>query len=250
MQANAKDHRRGALTGRDAITGNTAPLSTPIVQLLADPVTRATALAEMRQFAATAGGHELYKAHAPGIMSLLDSRDRSTRLAALEALSILPLEERSNILDTIAERINNANDKVRHHALWAFSKIPGEERGQQAATLRQLLEHSEPGVRRAALEALGMLPLDDRTRHANAMAKLLDDSAAAVRCGALWAIGKVMPASAPLTFLTPTRLNHSCRRPSSSRQAVWRSASRIAIAPSARSPLPSSPNYQSRSSVN
>ena len=57
-------------------------------------------------------------------MSLLDSETGPHALLRWGPFPFLPLEERSNILDTIAERINNANDKVRHHALWAFSKIP------------------------------------------------------------------------------------------------------------------------------
>lgn len=164
--------------------------ATPLMLQLADtsPVARAVALDELRKQPPLS-----HVPQAPVMCRMLDDANSGVRRAALEAMSLLPIEERAKALgSSVTERLASSTDGVRHAAIWALAKIPAEERASCAASMRDKLQHEDPKVRSAALTALGMLHLDDRNaKHAAVVVKLLDDPDAGVRRDALWGMGKM-----------------------------------------------------------
>ena len=54
---------------------------------------------------------------------MLDESDSGVRRAALEAMTLLPVDERSKVLGSATDRLESGDESMRHAALWALAKI-------------------------------------------------------------------------------------------------------------------------------
>jgi len=123
---------------------------------------------------------------------MLGSVKEHERLAAVNGLGSLPLEELAPYADTVAERLGDEDPAVRAAAADVVGAL-GDNGRKHADRLAAMLVEAHSTLRQAAARALGRLRVEEK---ASALAEVLEDCDHYVSKEAALALGALGPAAA------------------------------------------------------